>query len=231
MVLDLFFDGVIRSFFFFNLCLMYFVIFFFLTFFFLIITYKPYYFFLCSETTSNYYGYYFFISRSQVNKSRNYLKMSDNSNNNNYKDVNMDVFEDSYAQEHDNNQNMKSNIQNSDSFKEEKTTSDLSYKDKEEMNKHVESVKNITNFKSEWKRAKNLEESSPFIFNLFFFFYFPYICRIKPIREEDIPVIAEEDESELNTKKLKDHWDSLTEQYLKELKEFEQKQKENLKFA
>lgn len=157
--------------------------------------------------------------------------MSNNNNNTVVKHVNTEVFDDSQNQEYNKKENSYSACQNYDMKKEEKNETESTYHDREEKNKQEESVKTPTNSKYEWKRTKNLEEAYPFICNLFFFFYFPYICRIKPIREEDIPVIAEEDKSELNTKKLKDHWDSLLVQYLKDLKEYEEKLKENPEFV
>ena len=71
---------------------------------------------------------------------------------------------------------------------------------------------------SEWIRSKNWEEASPFICNLFFCFYFPFICRIDPLTEDDVPVVAETDKSERSTEILRKKWQPLYQEFVNGIK-------------
>ena len=68
-------------------------------------------------------------------------------------------------------------------------------------------------------RRKNYEEDYPFIANFFFCFYCPYICRVKPIVEEDVPIPAKHDQSSYTFRTLRDTWMPIYENYLKDLSE------------
>lgn len=103
-------------------------------------------------------------------------------------------------------------------------------KDNIKSNNNITYSKGISSHKVEMKRYKNYEESSPFILNLFFCFYFPYICRIKPLREENVPYISKKDKSSLNTEKLKKNWDAKYEEYIKKKAEYERNKEKNQEF-
>ena len=77
----------------------------------------------------------------------------------------------------------------------------------------------ISYHKKQWKRSKNYEESSFFTTNFFFCFYFPYICRIAPLLEDDVPVPAQEDRSDVTIEKLRAKWNPLYSEYTKKLAE------------
>ena len=83
---------------------------------------------------------------------------------------------------------------------------------------------------SEWKRSTNYEEAMPFICNIFYFFYFPYVCRIAPLMEEDIPQIAEADKGRDMTTKLSNNWTPLFNQYISDLDEYHKQVKASPKF-
>ena len=83
----------------------------------------------------------------------------------------------------------------------------------------------------EWIRAKNYEESMPFIANFFYCFYFYYICKVDPITEVDIPTIAKKDETMKNTEDLRKNWEPVCSKYLEEYKQFEQEKKNNPEFV
>ena len=72
----------------------------------------------------------------------------------------------------------------------------------------------------QWTRSINLEQRSPCFCNIFFCFYFAYICRIQPISEEDVPVIAQSDNAADNTDILRSKWQPLYDAYDKEMLEF-----------
>ncbi|KAA6328714.1 MAG: hypothetical protein EZS28_053686, partial [Streblomastix strix] len=52
----------------------------------------------------------------------------------------------------------------------------------------------------------NLEEKHPFILNLFFIFFFPFICRVKPITNEDIYQIGKKDRCDYTSDKTLEGW-------------------------
>ncbi|KAK2945606.1 Multidrug resistance-associated protein [Blattamonas nauphoetae] len=76
---------------------------------------------------------------------------------------------------------------------------------------------------TEFKRAKNAEEAHPLIANLFFCFYFPFICRCSPIRDQDIYECHSLDKAERNIARAEKYWDKPAEEYLTKRKEFESK--------
>lgn len=91
--------------------------------------------------------------------------------------------------------------------------------------------KGITPKESEWKRCKNWEEASPLICNIFYCFYFPFICRIAPLREENIPQISDKDKSQLNTDIFRSKWDPVARGYGRQMAEYERKHKLNRQFV
>lgn len=91
--------------------------------------------------------------------------------------------------------------------------------------------KGITPKESEWKRSKNWEEASPLLCNIFYCFYFPFICRIAPLREENIPQISDKDKSQLNTDMFRSNWDPVTREYGRQMAEYERKHKLNRQFV
>ena len=74
--------------------------------------------------------------------------------------------------------------------------------------------------KSEWIRSTNYEDKFFWFMNFFYCFYFPYICRIDPLTEEDVPVIAEHDQTEKNSQILKKSWQPKFEEYEKNRKQY-----------
>lgn len=83
----------------------------------------------------------------------------------------------------------------------------------------------------EWNRYKNWEEASPLICNLFYCFYFPFICRVAPLREENIPQISDVDKSQLNTDMFRSNWEPVAKEYEEKMAEYERKKKINKKFV
>lgn len=119
---------------------------------------------------------------------------------------------------------------NSELSLNEDTNNKVLTKDNIKSSNNITYSKGIISHKVEMKRNKNYEESSPFILNLFFCFYFPYICRIKPLREENVPYISKKDKSSLSTEKLKKNWDAKYEEYVKKKAEYEKNQEKNQEF-
>ena len=71
----------------------------------------------------------------------------------------------------------------------------------------------------EVNRRKNYEEDLPFICNFFYWFYCPYVCRIKQVHEEDVPTPAPQDKSDYTFPTLRETWDPLYDDYLTRLRE------------
>ena len=51
-------------------------------------------------------------------------------------------------------------------------------------------------------RTRNTEEHSFWFFNLFYCFYFPYICRCSSIYDRDVPIVSKEDRCAAQSQKL-----------------------------
>ncbi|KAA6390867.1 MAG: ABC transporter ATP-binding protein, partial [Streblomastix strix] len=68
----------------------------------------------------------------------------------------------------------------------------------------------------------NLEENSPFIMNMFYCFFMPFVCRLKPITNEDMYEVADSDRSVLTTKQMSEGWMYKYNQYVQEKIEYEQ---------
>ncbi|KAK2960293.1 Multidrug resistance-associated protein [Blattamonas nauphoetae] len=65
------------------------------------------------------------------------------------------------------------------------------------------------------KARKNLEDSHYFCFNLFFFFYYPFVCRCKPITNEDVFECGKKDKVSYNLPRSGQRWIKQQENYLK----------------
>ncbi|KAK2941288.1 Multidrug resistance-associated protein [Blattamonas nauphoetae] len=65
------------------------------------------------------------------------------------------------------------------------------------------------------KPRKNVEDRHNFCFNLFFFFYYPYVCRCKPITNDDIFECAKKDKVSYNIQRSGQRWLKEQEEYLK----------------
>lgn len=75
-------------------------------------------------------------------------------------------------------------------------------------------------------RKKNLEERSFCLFNICFCFMFPFVCRCKPIKDEDIPSPMEKDTSKVVMKRLDPAWFGKYKEYISEKEKYEAKKKE-----
>ena len=84
--------------------------------------------------------------------------------------------------------------------------------------------------KKQWIRSTNYEERMWWCCNLFYCFYFPYICKIDAITEEDVPVIAEQDKTEINAAKFKSKWDPAYKEYTQRREQYLKAKYENPKF-
>ena len=80
-----------------------------------------------------------------------------------------------------------------------------------------------------YTRSKNYEDSAYFPTNFLFCFYFPYICRISPLIEDDVPVPAEDDRTDVTVNQISAKWVPLHEQYLADLEQFERSKETNPK--
>ncbi|KAK2954208.1 Multidrug resistance-associated protein [Blattamonas nauphoetae] len=61
---------------------------------------------------------------------------------------------------------------------------------------------------------ENLEDKHPFILNLFFCFFCPFICRRTPIRTHDIPSISENDKTLLRYSVFEKRWTPIVESFM-----------------
>jgi hypothetical protein len=80
------------------------------------------------------------------------------------------------------------------------------------------------------RRKPNAEEHAFFICNMFFIFFLPYVCRIKPVSDEDIPEPDSRDSSELAYNKTKDGWAKRYLKYSNELEKYEAEKSKDPKF-
>jgi hypothetical protein len=83
------------------------------------------------------------------------------------------------------------------------------------------SSSSVRDGKKQIKRKKNSEEHSFFLWNMFYLFFLPYVCRIKHVTDEDIPEPDTRDGSELCYEKTKDRWGSRYSKYIAELEKYE----------
>lgn len=84
---------------------------------------------------------------------------------------------------------------------------------------------------TEVKRVNNPEDTSLFIMNLFYCFFFRYVCRLKPIRDSDIYDCSESDRSAPVIDRVVKVWNPRIEKYYKELEDYNEKVKQGNKCA
>ena len=96
--------------------------------------------------------------------------------------------------------------------------------------KHNKHKPHSSSRQKEFVRPINEEEHSFFILNLFYCFFFPFVCRKTPIQNKDIPYCAKNDKSELVLSKVSKNWNPKVNKYLNELSDYEAARKENTKF-
>jgi hypothetical protein len=71
------------------------------------------------------------------------------------------------------------------------------------------------------RRKQNTEEHAFFLWNMFYLFFLPYVCRIKHVSDEDIPEPDTRDGSELCYEKTKNRWGNRYSKYATELEKYE----------
>ncbi|KAA6378355.1 MAG: putative multi drug resistance-associated protein MRP, partial [Streblomastix strix] len=76
-------------------------------------------------------------------------------------------------------------------------------------------------------RKPNLEDRHPFILNLFYCFFMPFICRIKPITNDDIYQIDEKDKCENVSNLVVKDWKLKLKQFLQDIQDFEKQKTDN----
>ena len=79
----------------------------------------------------------------------------------------------------------------------------------------------------EIKRHANEEDAHPLIANLFFCYFFPYICRRTPLTDPDMPIGRKSDDTKDATRTLKARWQPEYDQYAQRRKQYEEKIKQN----
>ncbi|KAH7818031.1 putative Multidrug Resistance Associated Protein (MRP) [Monocercomonoides exilis] len=72
----------------------------------------------------------------------------------------------------------------------------------------------------EYKRPKNRESQSAWFLNVLFCFFYPFVCRVKPVTEKDIPWLSEEDKCREKAKQLVAKWDKRWGEYEMELERY-----------
>jgi hypothetical protein len=83
------------------------------------------------------------------------------------------------------------------------------------------SSSSATGGKKQIKRKQNTEEHAFFLWNMFYLFFLPYVCRIKYVSDEDIPKPDTRDGSELCYEKTKNRWGNRYSKYATELEKYE----------
>ncbi|KAA6379179.1 MAG: putative ABC transporter, partial [Streblomastix strix] len=84
-------------------------------------------------------------------------------------------------------------------------------------------IKPIISNKTKDKQTekKNLEEAHPFLLNLLYCFFFPLICRIKQITNDDICCVQTNDSCNFTTQCIEKHWKLSYEWYAKQFTDWE----------
>ncbi|KAA6352898.1 MAG: hypothetical protein EZS28_051575, partial [Streblomastix strix] len=72
----------------------------------------------------------------------------------------------------------------------------------------------------EIKREPNKEDQHPFICNLFYIFFLPFVCRIRPVTKEDVYQVAKDDRTEENAMKVSAGWDKSVKKYIKQIQHY-----------
>lgn len=84
--------------------------------------------------------------------------------------------------------------------------------------------------KKEIHRKPNAEYNSLFLLNIWFCFYFRFVCRCIPIQDEDIYEINPENKTDLVTDKVAKYWGRIYKEYVGKSEEYENERKINPKF-
>ncbi|KAA6388868.1 MAG: ABC transporter ATP-binding protein, partial [Streblomastix strix] len=74
---------------------------------------------------------------------------------------------------------------------------------------------------------QNLEERHPFILNLFYCFFLPFVCRIKPVTDDDIYDVDSHDRCDITTQKASEGWQPSYSQFLIDKALYDQLKSEN----
>jgi hypothetical protein len=76
--------------------------------------------------------------------------------------------------------------------------------------------------KREIKRLNNLEERHFMMCNVFFIFFFQFVCRREPLKNENIPLREEGDDTRNSYLSLKKNWQKSYLKYMKDIKVYEE---------
>ena len=77
-------------------------------------------------------------------------------------------------------------------------------------------------------RKPNTEYRSPFICNLFYCFYFQFVCRRNAIQDEDIYDVHPNDRSDLMTRKGEAFWKKHCAQYYIQMEQYQRDKETHL---
>lgn len=86
-----------------------------------------------------------------------------------------------------------------------------------------------TGKKKEIVRKKNGEQHAFFLFNILYCFFLPYVCKIHPLSDEDIPEPDTRDSSESGFNKVKDKWAEKYVIYAAEKEKYDEEKEKNPK--
>lgn len=96
-----------------------------------------------------------------------------------------------------NSNNNKKNKTGNKNHKHSDTDENSRFENKNEVFREVE---------DKGKKKKNLESSCNWVLNVFFCFFFPFVCRISPVNDEDIYEVDKNDACEKNGKAMEKRW-------------------------
>ena len=83
----------------------------------------------------------------------------------------------------------------------------------------------------EIKRKPNSEFTNPFLCNLFYCFYFQFVCKCSYIADEDIFDVHPRNATDRVTKIAEEHWQKRYAEYLLELAQYDKEKSENPQYA
>ena len=81
------------------------------------------------------------------------------------------------------------------------------------------------------RRVENYEQKNSFFSNLFYCFFYPYVCRLQPITDEDIPDVSYEDSTKVTTEKLVKEWNGQLSEYYRRCAEYDKGKKDSNLFV
>lgn len=84
--------------------------------------------------------------------------------------------------------------------------------------------------KKEFHRKPNSEYISPLIANIWYCFYFQYVCKCSPVQDEDIYDVNPDNKTSKVTEEGERRWEKVYSKYKRELEEYNNKKKLNPKF-